>query len=182
MSTIILNAFKFNGKASDLMERVRNYRFKWHEFQINRIKKHVDLNRNFLDLVDEIKKQSTALHPTWSDMLDVRGSIVAYFHKNSIYAQTFLQCIEDPPKFIDDRFVDFHYQNQSDPWYSYEETLSRKDKAKAIRNWKVREKVWNEIYSDNFNTPSQAGFYYELCQNYDYYTIARGILDFAKRV
>lgn len=193
MSTKIFDAFKFNGKANELLNHVRSYRSKWIDFQIERIlsnnnpeeylvnehkHKHNSAGHlaSHLSLYDFIKDQSTKQFASWGDVFDVRGSVAVYFHKRNIYVQTFLQCTGLPPEFIDDRFVDFHYQNQTDPWYFYE-NLSIEEKKKAARNWRVRKKVWDDIYSGDFNTASQAGLIYEMCGDSDYHAIARKVLE-----
>jgi hypothetical protein len=127
---------------------------------------------SYLSLYDLIKDQSTKQFAAWGDVYDIRGSVAVYFHKRDIYVQTFLCCVGIPPQFADDRFEDFHYQNQTDPWYNYEE-LSIEERKKAVRNWRHRKKVWDEIYSEGFCTPSQAGLIYEMCGEIDYCKIAR---------
>lgn len=177
MSTKIYNAYKFNGKPNELMEHLRSFRQKWQDFQVHRLCGQLTEVESYVALHDKIEKDSTTTYPSWNDSHDVRGSVVVFFHKRNIYVQTFLQCEGEPPKFIDERFDDFHYQNQSDPWYDYDETLSVADKKKAARNWVVRQKVWDEIYSDNFHTASQAGLAYEMCGTSDFHEIARRVLE-----
>lgn len=175
MSTKIYNAFKFNGSASELMEHCRSYREIWHEFHIKRIGGMILENESYLALSDKIKEQSKKPSPSFFDEYDVRGCIAVYFHKKNIYIQTFLQTFGQPPSFVDDRFVDFHYQNQSDPSYTYEDNFrnwSPAEKRKAARNWNIRKKVWDEIFSGNYSSASEAGLIYEFCCDFDFYKIA----------
>lgn len=132
---------------------------------------------SYVALYDKIEEESTKKYPSWNDSYDVRGSVVVYFHKKSTYVQTFLQSAGNVPKFTDERFVDFHYQNQSDPWYAFEENLSVNDKNKAARNWLTRKKVWDDIYSDGLDSPSQAGLSYDMCGTLDFHEITRRILE-----
>jgi hypothetical protein len=177
MSTKIYNAYKFNGKPHELMEHLRLYRPKWHEFQIERICGLLSEAPPFNVLQEKIAEQSAKSYPSWNDEYDVRGSVAVYFHKRNIYVQTFLQTSGKPPEFKDERFIDFHYQNQVDPWYDYDETLSAADKKKAARNWNTRKKVWDEIFSGRFDSASEAGMIYEMCQTTDFYEIARRITE-----
>ena len=80
----------------------------------------------FAGSIDLIKTQSTSFASMYSDVYDVRGSVVVYFHKKKIYVQTFLG--KPHPEFTDQRFEDFHYQDQGDPWYTYEENLNFEEK------------------------------------------------------
>ena len=184
MSTKIYNAYKFNGKGNELLDYVRSYQSKWLDFQTERILSNSPPQsvdpisshecRSYLSLYDLIKGQSTKQFPSWGDIYDVRGSIAVYFHKRNIYVQTFLCCVGNTPQFIDARFEDFHYQNQVDPWYDYEE-LSGEERKKAVRNWRQRRKVWDDIFSDGFSSPSKAGFIYEMCGEDDYCKIALSV-------
>jgi hypothetical protein len=183
MSTKIYNAFKFNGKAFDLMKHIRSYRIKWQSFQINRICEG-DTDNNIGDyfdnyklLYEKIESQSLKKYPSWEDFYDVRGSVVVYFHKRKIYVQTFLQSLSksQPPSFLDDRFSDFHYQNQGDPWYE-DLDLKPDEKKIAARNWRMREKVWNEIFLNTFDSPNKAGLVYNFCESYDFHLIAGEVL------
>lgn len=182
MSTKIFNAFKFNGKPFELMELCKNYRLKWHDFQIGRIYDHISQSptendlKSYSILQERIEKESTENYPSWADSYDVRGSVVVYFHKNNTYVQSFLPKYLGMPEFFNDRFEDFHYQNQTDPWYDYEENMSLADKKKAARNWKLRKKVWNEILGE-FSTPAETGLVYEMCAFSDSCKIAMKVAE-----
>ena len=91
MSTKIYNAFKFNGKPSELMEHLRDYRPIWHHFQVRRLCAEPPEFSSYLAFVDGIKLQSKKSYPSYDDIYDVRGSVAIYFHKRNIYIQTFLQ-------------------------------------------------------------------------------------------
>lgn len=171
MSTRIYNAYKFNGNAVELVEHLRAFRPKWIDFQVERLRKlQITKGKDSLEsLREKIVEESTSLYPMNSDYFDVRGSVVVYFHKRNIYVQTFTGNF---PSLIDERFVDFHFQDQADPWYDLAESLSVDEKKKAARNWRTRKKVWNEIFSDTSWTASEAGMVYEMCQAGDFFNIA----------
>lgn len=57
------------------------------------------------------------------------------------------------------KIKDYHYQNQSDPWYVYEEPpLSLYDLAIAEFEYEQREKDWDEVFGDGSWTPAESGF------------------------
>lgn len=179
MSTKIFNAYKFNGSMDDLMVHLRNYRKKWVDFQVNRllgIYKHRDKGVDHWSLLtSSIREHSSKPFPSWSDLFDIRGSVAVYFHDGRIYVQTFLKNIVFEnvtiPEFIDDRFIDFHYQNQCDPWYDCSD-LSEEEKVVAAADWENRKKVWDDIFSDGLNSPVEAGLTYEFTSYFDYVLIA----------
>jgi hypothetical protein len=81
----------------------------------------------------------------------VNESAVIYPHKTGTYIQFFLSrefhpLYEKKKKVI----TDFHFQNQAD-----EPTNIPK------KEWKAREKIWEEIFNDYKQTPSESGLLYE---------------------
>ena len=124
MSTKIYNAYRFIGKAPELLNKLFEYKQRWYDFQLNRlVSVCLDDESMLYDthlLKERIIEQSNKRFPTVLDIFDVRGSFVIYFHANKIYFQTFLQSTIifsgiKPPEFKDlIRCKDYHYQNQTD--------------------------------------------------------------------
>ena len=190
MSTKIYNAFKYGRDASTLMKYLIDYRIKWNEYQVSRLTTlvedafaHNPKNETlFLEgklshslLMAVIEKDSKKEVKTWGDVFDVSADVVIYFHKKKIYIQTFFNDGK-APKFVNDDMVDYHYQNQADPWYDYEIDAGRMDKSersKWAKDYKQRKKVWDEIYSDGISSAAQAGVSYSYGTDFsDFYNIS----------
>lgn len=173
MSTKIYDAYRFNGKPSELLEILRAFRKAWKEFHVRRIVNYAPSTMAYKELRDAIREESTKPHPSWDDAYDVRGSVVIYFHESEVYFQTFLQSHGNAPKLESPLFEDFHYQNQSDPWYAYEEGMSEQDTKKAEANYELRKNVWDAIFTTDCSSPIEAGVSYELCSLFDCLVIAK---------
>lgn len=116
------------------------------------------------DYLEELSvKYSHDPHP-----LNLSGSIVAYFHKDSIYVQFFMSksLFEKISDEFKDLLEDFHYQNQSDmsnydsydePW----EEMTKERQTELEDDWEFRRQVWEEIL-DEKGVPSDNGLIYEL--------------------
>lgn len=190
MSTKIYEAYKYGRDSSTLMRYLIDYRFKWNQYQVSRLTTlvqdafaHNPKNEIlFLEgklhhslLMEAIEKDSKKEVKTWGDVFDVSADVVVYFHKKKIYLQTFFND-RKAPKFVNDDMIDYHYQNQSDPWYEYEidsGRMSKTERAKWARDYKQRKKVWNEIYPDGISTAAQAGMSYSYGKDFsDFYNIS----------
>jgi hypothetical protein len=190
MSTKIYDAFKYKGDASTLMQYLINYRSKWNKYQIERLSQlvedafaHNPKNEDLFfegklhhsKLMDRIQAESKKEMKSWSDIFDVSAEVAIYFHKKKIYIQTFLND-RNAPKFVNDDMVDYHYQNQTDPWYDYqiyEGKMKESERAKWARDYRQRKKVWNEIYPDGISTAAQAGMGYSFGKSFgDFYDIS----------
>lgn len=82
--------------------------------------------------------------------LNFQAAIVVYPFKDSIYVQFF--GVREIKKYINKKFSDFHYQNQTD----------KPDKV-TDKEWNQREKVWDEIFKVN-SKPSTAGLTFPLIE------------------
>ena len=190
MSTKIYDAYKYKLDATTLMQYLLDYRKKWIAHQIARLTEIVEnafrhdpeneelfVNKELHPhkLMDVIQKDSESKAKSWGEIFDVSASVTVYFHKKKIYVQTFLND-NNAPKFDNKDMVDYHYQNQSDPWYEYEIDDGRMDKserAKWARDYKQRKKVWDEIYSGEISTAEQAGMSYSFGSSFsDFYHIS----------
>lgn len=85
-----------------------------------------------------------------NEPLNFQASVVVYPYKDSIYVQFF--GIRDVKNYINKKFSDFHYQNQTD----------RPDKV-TDKEWNQREKVWDDIFKVN-SKPSTAGLTFPLIE------------------
>lgn len=182
MSTKIYNAFLYKGSIDKLMAYIQKYRKTWQEYQINKFVKilsdvadrtksnlFVDGKLSFDRLEDAIRKDSEKDYKTWGDIFDVTASIAVYFHKGKIYYQTFLND-QKAPAFKPTGSVEYHYQNQSDPYFAFKKCSPEKMKS-LEKDWKERAKVWNAIF-DKHHSPSEAGLIHEFVNSMEYFTIA----------
>lgn len=188
MSTKIYNAYKFAGGMHELLQHLRDFRPNWHKIQIEQLTAIVRrgacglvANSKSLesDLQDKIRAQSTSAFPKHTDEFDVRGSAVVYVAKRAIIVQLFMQPIP-VAVLIDSRFSDFHYQDQSDPSYVYDEgynELPESCKKALAAEWSYRKRTWNTIFSNGLDSPAEAGLSYDFCSLMDYYAIAGAVAE-----
>lgn len=123
--------------------------------------------------LDLIREQTSKPVNSHSDYFDIKGSVVVYLHKNNVYFQLFLSpklgtyTYINLPNLIEDDtlYSDFHYQNQTDPWFAFDNELTKEERTKAKRDWSKRKKVWNEIFSE-YSSPDEAGLIYEFHSTY----------------
>ena len=190
MSTKIYDAFKYNRDVSTLMKYILDYREKWNKYQTERLTQlvedafaHDPKNKELFfegklahsRLMETIRVQSKKEMKDWGDVFDVSADVCVYFHKKKIYIQTFFND-RKAPKFVNNDMVDYHYQNQTDPWYDYqidEGKMKESERAKWARDYRQRKKVWNEIYAGEISTAAQAGMSYSFGKSFsDFYHIS----------
>lgn len=190
MSTKIYDAYKYKRDVSTLMQYLIDYRKKWNDYHISRLSTIVedafahDPNNELLffegklahsKLVDKIQEESKKELKSWGDIFDVSGSVAVFFYKKKIYIQTFFND-RNAPKFVNDDMVDYHYQNQSDPWYDYaidSGKIPESERSKWKKEYKQRKKVWDGIYSKGISTPAQAAMGYNYGSDFsDFYHIS----------
>ena len=184
MSTKIYDAYEYNGKLSNLIRDIQLVR-KEYEGNIHTIIKDFVLrektngdvnnfwNNSELDgeaLEKFIIKENQKKFPTIMDELTFNGSFVVYapIGKNRIFFQSFgVDNYEMSNKNVfykkwikSKRVKDFHYQDQSDPWFAFEK-LNKHQLKEAKKDWKDRERIWDKIFKDH-SSPISAGLTYEL--------------------
>jgi len=191
MSTHVYNAYKFNGTLDALMKHLKSYRLKWIRYQTNRLTNLVLDTREcggFADISEEGKlkfdklrkkiiDESKKEYKSFGDFYDVSGQVVIFSYRESLFVQSFLND-RAAPKFINKKFLDYHYQDQADPWFDIqfsEGKLTKEQRKAAQKEWKVRENTWKKILGDWDLTPAEAGLTYDLCSGMDFYNIAGSI-------
>jgi hypothetical protein len=162
MSTKIYNAYKFNGSYQELTDHIFAFRETWKQYQVDRISEFFKsmtskgsespllIKRedgtykvSFSKLMDLIEKDSESHE---YKIFDVKCEFVIISHNRKLYV--ILMNIGDNQQkvFLNSRFEDFHYQNQSDPWYAYD---PKDDTPKNRRHYKLRKKVWDDVFKDS---------------------------------
>ena len=151
---------------------------KWLDLQVERITPFAKINRERLGFDDPLKLSDTIKgatlgkdeNPFW-----ITGGVSVFLYKKKIFVQIFgcYEFVDD-----DDRFTDFHYQNQVDSWFDdefYEGKMTKEDHKKAERNWRYRKKVWDAIYDKYWNA-EQAGIKYDFGSTiHDIHYVARNV-------
>lgn len=175
MSTKIYNAYKINNMTiEEVMVKLRVIKERYHEFAVDLISKtdldrYCDGEKNLMNTLKEETKNGQGY------LFDFTSSIVLYFHEGNIYLQHFgfgYPYTLD----LDDYFdlgvaVDYHYQNQSDPWYDYEADKFTEDEYAAHEvDYEERERVWEEILGDS-GVPTDCGLVFEVFQTSDCFKI-----------
>jgi|SaaInlStandDraft_4_1057021.scaffolds.fasta_scaffold56318_1 hypothetical protein len=169
MSTKIYNAFQYQGTVEELMKDFEIIHDEYKEAATNFIKQTLDkydkLNPE-LNLKNEdgiihrgnlstlIKDHTMKEYPTYDDVYCFNASSMVYFLDGNVYIQFFgfdvapfgaEFNIPHKNKLEEDKKItDFHYQDQTDPWYDYDE-LEGQELEDAEKDWKHREDVWNRI-------------------------------------
>lgn len=166
MSTKIYDAYKYSGNIELLLSELVEMRSFYRKKRIYKIlgamttildvKPLVDYTYTYekddlvydlpiTNIMDVIKKfiDRKSWHP-----LNIEASAVVYLNRGNIYVQFFgLERDEFLP--LNDKFSDFHYQNQSD-----------KDENITEEEWQERKQVWDEIFSSSC-VPSVVGLIYD---------------------
>jgi len=132
---------------------------------------------SFHKLKKIITEQTKKEYQTYSDFYSVKGEVCVYSHKEDIFVHIFLN---DPgaPKFVNKKFLDFHYQDQADPWFDIrfsQGKLTKEQHKAAQKEWNIREKTWKTIFNNWKLTPAEAGLLYEMCDGMDFYNITKNI-------
>lgn len=164
MSTKIYNAYKINDMTiTEIMvklqilrkrnfEEIQNFLVGWGE-------KRVKLYCEGETLYKVLKKEASMLSYS---AFNFGYDVVLFFHNDNIYIQFFGNDNNiDHEEIFDGKLEDFHYQNQSDPWFDYKEEITTEDYKAAEENWVLRKKVWDEIFSDNW-VPSKCGLTFNI--------------------
>lgn len=159
MSTKIYNAYRIKEKyyIEDVIKKIKKTKIlykseivdflfdHWNSIKIaNDIKDWLELSEH---LEDVIKKG-------FNDQLNFSASIMVYFFEDRIYIQFFgLDGHILKTNFVDDIFdgmiEDYHYQTQSDPWWTYEDKEITKEQEEIYETeWDERERVWDGIIRD----------------------------------
>lgn len=161
MSTKIYNAYLWDDNIENLLLYVKEYK----KLYINEIVQYLIKHKVFLEkeiektehkdlywfLLDENKKSKEH-----NNFFTFVGSFIIYPHHNKIAIQLFLERFINIK--LDDRLIDYHYQNQTDSENSEDEDNERK------------------LFWEDYNIPSEDGFSYdfitekslfEICNTYN---------------
>lgn len=166
MSTKIYNIYKYKKNIFNLMEFLKETRERWHEESYKKILNYVNKESKGKEVSDFFIKESNSTN--WSEY-DIKGSITVIPFKNRILVQFFLG-LNNCEDYINDDFVDYHYQNSSDPYYEWEKEENKKNmNKKDFKNWysnskreyNRREIFYDELYS-KYGSPAEVGITYEL--------------------
>ncbi len=165
MSIKIYNAYKIDMTMPEIMGKLKIL----HQTNFDkvverlvligeeRIKKYCD--DKGIGLHELLKQESGKLTQS---AFNFGYDVVLYFHKTDIYIQFFENELRvDYKEIFDGKLEDFHYQNQSDPWYCFENNMSSDEIKEAEENYVIREKVWSEIFNESYK-PSDAGLTYNI--------------------
>jgi hypothetical protein len=183
MSTKIYNAYHFKGTINELMPFLFNLK---ERFKIE-LEKHI-LSDYKIEL---FKREFEKLHLSKDDwysfvyvleqakykegkvkceFFDYNSDVVVYFHAGEVYLQFFIGWqFRELKEYIKirelDKLKDYHYQNQTDPYYAidFEEGKITEDKMKALEiEWEERRKNWDEILGDEDDIASSRGLLFDL--------------------
>lgn len=173
MSTKIYNAYKVNNMTTDeIMMKLHELR-EWYFVKINEFLLRVGMERikknygDYTGFLDKLREDSDKLIDR---PFNFSSSIMVYFHGGDIYIQFFGMSFPfDHETFFEGNLEDYHYQNQSDPWYDYD-GLEGDELKEAEDNYKLREKVWDDILGDR-TTFAECGLVFELYKKEDYFRV-----------
>ncbi|KFZ27721.1 MAG: hypothetical protein KQ78_00031 [Candidatus Izimaplasma bacterium HR2] len=104
-----------------------------------------------------------------------------YFFESRIYIQFFgLDGYTLKTNFVDDIFdemiEDYHYQNQTDPWWAYEDKEITKEQEEIYETeWAERERVWDGILGD-FHRFSDIGLAYDIFGDGDCFDVSHDLM------
>lgn len=170
MSTKIYEAYKVKDLSIDelmgLLMRVReDYINSCVEF-VRKVKGDDD----FGTVANELRKD---MNGSERGCYNFTASIMVYFLEGEKYIQFFGMNFSDGETLDElmNHLQDYHYQNQADPWWCYEDGHTEEQIAEFEKDYEEREVVWDKIYGNRWR-PNECGLVFELCTKDDYYTIA----------
>jgi len=186
MSMKILNVYKFDGTIEELMDYMKQYRKKWIQYKIDDIhdkilKYDLKSSMDYVKIYESIKEETDKNYNSWGDYFDIKASCTIIFYNNEIFCATFID--SNAPKFIDDRFSDWHYQNQSDPWFAYalqDKKITSEEYVEAEKEWLIREKMWKDLFSEDY-CYDQIGLSYKFYSLFDPSEVALEVLKLLKK-
>lgn len=180
MSIKIYDAYEFKGPQEELLQFCKEVRLQWVEYFVGeRIEPFNKNNDDIEAILNRVREETNKKHNYIIDIFDFKGQIVVYPHKERLFLQffidqAFLRKIVEPMIESDTRFIDYHYQDQSDPWYCFGEISASKlesELEEAEKDWKEREKIWNDIFEEYAGgypismfsgVPASSGFTYSI--------------------
>lgn len=156
MSTKIYSAYKYNGDIEQLKADLKQIRKEYFDKTYSSLKdiflksydpkKDEDRVKTIFDFQKLIEE---AMSKGYVSELSPEANAVVYFQEGKIYVQFFIGRWDEPEN-LPERFVDYHYQNQTDQ----PEEINDEE-------WEEREETWDKILEEE-DIPSLAGFTYEI--------------------
>lgn len=173
MSTKIYEAYKVKSLTiSELMDYFKLIREEYIKECVEFVKRTKG-DKEFGDIGNRIRKSMSS---SLNDPYNFTASIMVYFHEDNIYVQFFGMDFRESTSLGELRqnhLEDYHYQDQSDPWYAYdydEGKLTEEERDNAEIEYEERKRVWEDIYGDNWR-PNECGLVFEVCAKTDYHII-----------
>lgn len=162
MSTKIYNVYKVIDKdfffVYDLLQTLTSeYNYEVKQFFINLIDRKKDMDFNFLE--------NLILEGHFN------ASVVLYANEKDIFLQFFnsklnLEKLPSMQKLVSvGNLIDYHYQDQVDPWYSDDETIDESQYEAYEKEYEMRKVTWEKIFYEN-SIPSKVGLIKEFNPTY----------------
>lgn len=171
MGMALYDIYEYKKDIFSLMDYIKTLKLKWRDDMIEKIE-NVIKNNDFKsddEVVSFFKKcsDSFSLNP-----FNLKGDVVVIPFKEKLVVSFFLHP-EKSKDYINDDFVDYHYQNKTDPYYFSEKELNKEGLTEKDYNdlyckyeeeYKERENFYCELLTMDFNFDSIAsvGLSYEL--------------------
>lgn len=183
MSTKIYNAYRIEACYSieEVMKRLLEARTLYHENIVDhlvdgseRIMAAYEL-KNYYRLS---RKMKDVMKEGCNDPLNFTASVMVYFNRGRIIVQFF--GLDYPLRngivetVFGDIMEDYHYQNQADEWWCYEDNHTDEEILVFEKDWQERKEVWDEIFEDNL-TPIKVGLVYELFTDSDTFGVCMDV-------
>lgn len=176
MSTKIYDAYEFKGDLDELMSFLGKLRKRFVNEGATFLRQHVTDPAAVTkwEYAEELKKAlSSPMYFHDNGIPNVSCSAVVYPYKGRLFVQFF--GMQRETRVNSKRLVDYHYQNQTDPWYehdAWEAKKKGKPKNKAwmkaqAKNYRERRRVWDTIML-NDSRPVHCGLVYEFISPSDH--------------
>jgi hypothetical protein len=179
MSTKIYDAYEFKGNLTELMSLLNKMRKRVFSLGVAECAREISDPSKFglIDYSDGLKKAFAsclyeAIDPKLGVLNNVTSSAVVYTYKGRLFVQFFGL----PRGFkISNKLVDYHYQNQCDPWYEDDRRAKDKVWRKAqAANYRSRRRVWDAITRMD-TRPVHCGLVYEFIAVSDAFEVAHAV-------
>ena len=144
MSTKIFYAYKYNGLLEELLSDLKKVRKEYYDIVF------AEMNHGIWLIKDNKEKYKRVKEIQEFVLRELSGEVAIYLCETYFYCQFFCAPHILNQIKLSDKFIDFHYQNQTD----------RPSKIK-VKEWKERERIWDKIFDDT-SIPALDGLTFEI--------------------
>ena len=207
MSTKIYNAYLYSGNMEQLLVLLQDFREEWlkaclqaflrlirDDFERRRSNpEQVKLYENDKELMldsakkitDKIREETAKKYNLIFDFYDIKAAASIYVYDGKIVLHFFADPCLDETRALFEEFLetndkcltDYHYQDQADPYYAFDDDLTDEEKDVLEKEYEERGRFYDEIFKRD-SAPINAGFQYVISsEGFDDHVIVSRIFE-----